>query len=134
VAYFGINFVIVDLVMAQRALEQFTRTEQRPDEIHEASPTGPPPLRFVIEHCLADFRSPPDLLSREVRIALVGRLRNEGVFVLRGAVREIVACLGISRAAVYNYEKLAPKAGATRRSGVAAGAAHARHSPKDRLP
>lgn len=134
VAYFAINFMIGDLVMAQRALAQLTRTEQRPDEIHETFQSSLLPLRFVIERCLKDFPCPPHLLSREERIALVGRLRSDGAFRLRGAVREIAARLGISRAAIYNYVKLAPKAAGTRRGGVAAGAAQSSHSQKGRLP
>jgi D-arginine utilization repressor len=67
-------------------------------------------LRQLIESCLEHCNRPAHLLSREDRIDVVRRLHGEGAFRLRGAAREIAVRLGISRAAVYNYLKLAAQA------------------------
>ncbi|MFG3594684.1 transcriptional regulator [Bradyrhizobium sp. RDI18] len=107
VAYLAINFCTSDLLMAQRAITQLTRTEPHPKEIHETFLPSSLPLRQVIDSSLEECNRPPHLLDREDRIDLMRRLHEQGVFQMRGTVREIAERLGISRAAVYHYLKLA---------------------------
>ncbi|MER8684873.1 helix-turn-helix domain-containing protein [Mesorhizobium sp. M1405] len=107
VAYLAVNFSTGDLLLAQRAITELTRTEPHPREIQETFLPSSLPLGQIIENFLEDCHRPAHLLDREDRIELVRRLHDLGVFQMRGTVREIAGRLGISRAAVYNYLKLA---------------------------
>ncbi|MET3597573.1 putative transcriptional regulator YheO [Mesorhizobium shonense] len=107
VAYLAINFAIGDLLMAQRILGELARIEAYPTRSKEASLPNSLSARQLVESYLEDFARPPHLLDREDRIELVRRLHDQGVFQMRGIVREIATRLGISRAAVYNYLKVA---------------------------
>ncbi|WIW57063.1 PAS domain-containing protein (plasmid) [Mesorhizobium mediterraneum] len=107
IAYLAINYATGDLLMAQKAIAQLTRTEPHPKEILETFLPSSLPLRHVISRQIEESSRPPHLLDREDRIELVRRLHGQGVFQMRGAVRETAARLGISRTAVYYYLKLA---------------------------
>lgn len=105
-AYLSINFATSDLIMAQNALAQLTRTEPHAKQIHETFLPSSLQMHEVIERAMQDFARPGHLLTRQERIALMHRLNSQGVLRLRGAVRDIATRLRISRAAVYGYLKL----------------------------
>jgi predicted transcriptional regulator YheO len=107
VAYLAINFSTGDLLMAQSAIAQLTRTEPNTSQITETFLANAVTLEKVFQHEIDKFSRPSHMLGREDRIELVRRLHDQGLFNLRGAVHEIAMRLGISRAAVYNYLKLA---------------------------
>ncbi|MCV3244141.1 putative transcriptional regulator YheO [Mesorhizobium robiniae] len=107
VAYLAINFATGDLLMAQRIIGLLTRIEPHPTQIKETFLPSSLSLEQLIDSYLEDFARPPHLLDRVDRIELVRRLHDQGVFQMRGIVREIAGRLGISRAAVYNYLKVA---------------------------
>ncbi|MFI9752991.1 transcriptional regulator [Streptomyces collinus] len=58
-------------------------------------------------------------LGREERVELFGALDTRGVFAVRGAVEQVAARLGISRASAYNYLSRARAAHDTSTGGTA---------------
>ncbi|MCG7205013.1 helix-turn-helix transcriptional regulator [Streptomyces arenae] len=78
-----------------------------------AVPGAPPTTTFgddvtAVLDSIVDARQlrehkPWDQLSRAERVELFGDLDRQGVFAVRGAVQQVAARLGISRASAYNY-------------------------------
>ncbi|MEU2424359.1 PAS domain-containing protein [Streptomyces sp. NPDC007851] len=78
-----------------------------------AGPGAPPTTTFgdditAVLDSVVDARQlrankPWDQLSRAERVELFGDLDRQGVFAVRGAVQQVAARLGISRASAYNY-------------------------------
>ncbi|WP_156939456.1 helix-turn-helix domain-containing protein [Mesorhizobium sp. LNHC229A00] len=89
VAYLAVNFSTGDLLMAQRAITELTRTEPYPKEIQETFLRSSLPLGQILENFLEDCHRPAHLLDRKDRIELVRRLHDLGAFQMRGTVREI---------------------------------------------
>lgn len=50
-----------------------------------------------------------DRLSSEERIQIIGALDSEGIFLLKGAVKDVADALGCSQASVYRYLSLSRK-------------------------
>jgi len=116
IGYLSFNLLVQDLVVAQQALALLVQGEPRSERIEETflSP------RDVISRIVGEFvrlaGRPVALLDRLGRVDLVQRLRDGGVFGMRGAVDEVASVLGVSRTAVYNYINSAPAAAGPDRS------------------
>ena len=103
IAYLGINFLTHDLEMAQQALSLIIQTEPHPEVIEENFLWPRDVVRKSIDEYLQICGRPVAMLRKRERVELVRRLRERGVFGMRGAVDEIASILGVSRTAVYNY-------------------------------
>jgi predicted transcriptional regulator YheO len=57
----------------------------------------------ALEKSVSATGKPASLLDRNDRIAVVGKLDEQGIFQIRGAVPHIACALGVSRFTVYNY-------------------------------
>ncbi len=71
------------------------------DEAERFSPTAPADLRAAIARRLKDMGETAQSLSPARRRALIRALAQEGCFLVKGAVKEAGAMLGVSQATVY---------------------------------
>jgi len=103
IAYVGINFLVHDFEVAQQALSMLVKTEAHPEVIEEKFLSPREVIASSVEEQLKAFGRPAAMLNRTERVALVHRLRERGLFGMRGAADQIASILGVSRAAIYNY-------------------------------
>ena len=57
----------------------------------------------AIAHELERLGVPADRLTSEERLRIIAALDASGIFLLKGAVKDVAACLGCSQASVYRY-------------------------------
>jgi predicted transcriptional regulator YheO len=103
IAYVGVNFLVHDFEMAQQALSLLIQTEPHREVIEERFLSPREVIASSIEAQLKAFGRPAAMLKKAERIVLVRRLREQGLFGMRGAADQIASILGVSRAAIYNY-------------------------------
>ena len=56
-----------------------------------------------IKKVIASYNIPPERMSQEEKIAIIERLSDRGVFLIKGAVSEAASALKVSDASVYRY-------------------------------
>lgn len=84
--------------------------EQLPEDVPEDAPR-PETFRNsteavaqdAIAHELERLGVPADRLTSEERLQIIANLEDSGIFLLKGAVKDVAACLGCSQASVYRY-------------------------------
>lgn len=89
---------------------QFFQAQDRPEEAPEDSPR-PETFRNsteavtqdAIAHELGRLGVPADRLTSEERLQVIAALEESGIFLLKGAVKDVAAGLGCSQASVYRY-------------------------------
>jgi predicted transcriptional regulator YheO len=57
----------------------------------------------LISDTLVSVGVPVDLMRKEHKLAVVARLRERGMFLLKDAVETVAAALGVTRFTIYNY-------------------------------
>lgn len=57
----------------------------------------------AIAHELGRLGVPADRLTSEERLQVISALEASGIFLLKGAVKDVAAGLGCSQASVYRY-------------------------------
>ncbi|WP_300415940.1 transcriptional regulator [uncultured Oscillibacter sp.] len=57
----------------------------------------------AVAHELERLGVPADRLTSEERLRIIAALDASGIFLLKGAVKDVAACLGCSQASVYRY-------------------------------
>ena len=57
----------------------------------------------AIVHELSRMGVPAERLTSEERLRIIAALDASGIFLLKGAVKDVAACLGCSQASVYRY-------------------------------
>ena len=57
----------------------------------------------AVAHELERLGVPADGLTSEERLRIIAALDASGIFLLKGAVKDVAACLGCSQASVYRY-------------------------------
>lgn len=60
-------------------------------------------LNTIIKNSLAQYQIPAANLLKEEKLGIVSHLDEKGVFLVKGAVEQVAAALGVSRYSVYNY-------------------------------
>jgi len=60
-------------------------------------------LNSIIKDTLAQYQIPVVNLPKEGKLNIVSHLDEKGVFLVKGAVEQVAATLGVSRYSVYNY-------------------------------
>jgi D-arginine utilization repressor len=103
IAYLGINFLTHDLEIAQQALSVLIQTEPHPESIEEKFLWPHDIIQKSIDEYLQISGRPIAMLGKRERVELIRRLRDRGVFGMRGATDEVASILGVSRTAIYNY-------------------------------
>jgi predicted transcriptional regulator YheO len=103
IGYLAINFMVGDLAIAQQAISVLIRAEKREEAIHEQFLSPHDIVERTIEEFLHRLGRPAVLLNKAERMDLMRLLRERGALRMRGAVEEVAARIGVSRAAVYNY-------------------------------
>lgn len=103
IAYLSVNFLVQDLEIARQALSILVEAEPHAEAIDEAFLSPHDVIKKSVEDFLHTCGRPIAMLEKGERVQLVRRLRDRGVFGMRGAVDEIASMLGVSRTAVYNY-------------------------------
>jgi predicted transcriptional regulator YheO len=103
IAYLAVNFLVQDLAMARQALSVLVQAEPHAEAIEEKFLSPHDVIEKSVDDFLHTSGRPVELLEKRERIELIRRLRDRGVFSMRGAVDEVASSLGVSRTAVYNY-------------------------------
>lgn len=100
----GINVDLTEQEMAHRVLAELVGADEQvaTESIHFALDVNET-MQVMMEAALAQAGRPPQFLDREERIAVLRTLDARGFFLIRGAVDEIAARLGLSRFTVYGY-------------------------------
>jgi predicted transcriptional regulator YheO len=106
IGYLAINFMVGDLAIAQQAISILIRAEKHDEAIHEQFLSPHDIIEKTIEDFLHKAGRPAALLNKTERLELMRLLRDRGALRMRGAVEEVAARMGVSRAAVYNYISL----------------------------
>lgn len=60
-------------------------------------------LNNIIKNTLAQHQMPAANLPKEGKLDIVSHLDEKGVFLVKGAVEQVAATLGVSRYSIYNY-------------------------------
>ncbi|WP_461209280.1 helix-turn-helix transcriptional regulator [Desulfocurvus sp. DL9XJH121] len=66
-------------------------------------------VQSLVLSCAARRGKHPSALARDERLALTRELDERGVFGMRGSVKAVSACLGVTRYTIYNYLKIVRK-------------------------
>jgi predicted transcriptional regulator YheO len=103
IAYLSVNFLVQDLSMARQALKLLVDAEPHDEAIHEVFLSPTEVIGKLADDILHSFGRSAATLKKTQRSQLIRRLRDRGVFNMRGSVNEVAGLLGISRTAVYNY-------------------------------
>lgn len=84
--------------------------EQLPEDAPEDAPrpetfrnTTEAVAQDAITHELERLGVPADRLTSEERLQIIANLEDSGIFLLKGAVKDVAASLGCSQASVYRY-------------------------------
>lgn len=99
-----INTDIRKWIQARELLSTFTQLDSIGDEHGQREQldlTADELARASIDQRFAELGVDPALLSAEDRSRLVARLHEDGVFQLRGAIRDVAERLGVSEATIY---------------------------------
>lgn len=103
IGYLAVNFLVQDLAMARQALSVLVQAETHAEAIEEKFLSPHDIIEKIFDEYLHASGRPVALLHKSQRIGLIRRLRDRGVFSMRGSVDEVASMLGVSRTAVYNY-------------------------------
>ena len=103
IAYLSVNFLVQDLSMARQALKLLVDAEPHEEAIQEVFLSPPEVIGKMTDDILHTLGRSAASLKKSERMQLIGRLRDRGVFNMRGSVNEVACLLRISRTAVYNY-------------------------------
>ncbi len=60
-------------------------------------------LNNIIKETLGQYQIPAGNLPKEGKLNIVSQLDEKGVFLVKGAVEQVAATLGVSRYSIYNY-------------------------------
>jgi predicted transcriptional regulator YheO len=60
-------------------------------------------LNNIIKDTLSHYQIPVANLPKEEKLNIVSHLDEKGAFLVKGAVEQVAATLGVSRYSVYNY-------------------------------
>jgi len=112
IGWIAVNFLVEDLLTAQQAISFLVQSEHPGQRIRETFLANRSPAA-AFDECLGAFGRAASQLGRAERIALVGQLRERGVFALRGAVDDVAQRMGVSRTTIYNYLALVEGEGST---------------------
>lgn len=90
--------------------EQFNLSTENVENIKEnLDPSVPMMLHTIVSNAINDTGIRPDRMNKNDKIAIVGKLAQQGVLGMKGSVPEIAKQLGISEPTVYRYIKLYQK-------------------------
>ena len=103
IAYLSVNFLVQDLSMARQALKLLVDAEPHKEAIEEIFLSPPEVIGKMTDDILHALGRSAASLRKSERMQLVRRLRDRGVFNMRGSVNEVACHLRVSRTAVYNY-------------------------------
>lgn len=99
-----INYDVTDLLYLTDILKGLCYHE--PAAVPPEGERFPTDIDTLVEQVIkdtVDHNKPAALLSREERLALIKRLEDKGVFLVKGGVALVARYLGVSRYTVYNY-------------------------------
>jgi predicted transcriptional regulator YheO len=92
-------------IQARELLSSFTHVEVMGEddagERERLALTADEIARTSLDRRLAEIGVEPSLMSPEDRARLIARLDEDGVFLLKGTIRELAGLLGISEATIY---------------------------------
>lgn len=101
-------------IQARELLAAFTRVDpigtDAGDEREQLGHTAEEVARASIDRRIAELGVEPALMSKDDRQKLVERLHADGVFLLKGTIREVAEILGVSEATVYRLHTRARRA------------------------
>lgn len=99
----GFNVDLTEQEMAARVLAELLGTNDQPTEAINFAFDVTETMQAMIESALAQSGRPSQFLDREERLSLIRVLDTRGLFLIKGAVDEMAARLGVSRFTVYGY-------------------------------
>lgn len=105
-----VNTDIRKWIQARELLSAFTQVDAIQDDRGQREQldlTADELARTSIDHRFAEVGVEPALMSAEDRSRLIARLHDDGVFLLRGAIRDVAERLGVSEATIYRQRAIA---------------------------
>jgi predicted transcriptional regulator YheO len=99
-----VNTDIRKWIQARELLSAFTQVDSLGDgqgQREHLDLTADELTRTSIDRRFAELGVEPALMSAEDRSKLIARLHDDGVFLLRGAIRDVAERLGVSEATIY---------------------------------
>lgn len=103
IAYLSVNFLVQDLSLARQALKLLVDAEPHAEAIHEIFLSPPEVIGKLVDDILHSLGRSAANLKKAERRELICRLRDRGVFNMRGSASQVAGLLGISRTAVYKH-------------------------------
>lgn len=101
-----INIDITEFILMQKAVERFvefpeSKSNVDKDECFSKDVTDV--IENIIDHVIGNSSIPVNLMQKEDKIQIVTILDKKGVFLVKGAIDQVAAELGVSRYTIYNY-------------------------------
>jgi predicted transcriptional regulator YheO len=105
----GMNINVFEYQFAQKVLERLCSGEIGDKPAHTDDVLFPDSVADMVSKIVDEtFKNNPKmigLMDKEERLSLIRELEQKGVFLMKGAVEEVSARLGLSRFSIYKYLK-----------------------------
>ncbi len=102
-----INVDLAPVEMLRHFLDEFCRTRPAPPSSADGEEIFVPDFRKLmdelVDKAIKESRCVPGFMKKRDKLAVLRALETRGVFLMRGAVREVAARLGIAAPTIYKY-------------------------------
>lgn len=100
-----INTDITEMVVAQKALEDFFKVETKEEVNINEFPNNNvnDVLMNIVAETLDSFGKPVSYMNKEEKVSIVKKLDDQGAFLIKGAIDYVAKILCVSRYTIYNY-------------------------------
>ena len=101
-----INFDITDFIYLSNAFTEFTfSSEDKPNgtQAERYTQTFSETMESVIDKAIAACGKVPAMMDKEEKKAVIHKLDQSGLFMIKGSVNYLAKVIGVSRYTVYNY-------------------------------
>jgi len=104
VAALCINIDITNLQQACLEITELCQLSKETEEIRESFENDiTDTIASIIENTIKNYPKPIPAMHKDDRITIVAKLDEQGVFLIKGAVKVVAAKLNVSKYAIYNY-------------------------------
>lgn len=100
-----INTDISEMIVAQKALDDFFKTETKEEANMNEFPNNNvnDVLMNIVAETLDSYGKPVSYMNKEEKVSIVKKLDDQGAFLIKGAIDYVAKILCVSRYTIYNY-------------------------------
>ncbi|SNS34660.1 Predicted transcriptional regulator YheO, contains PAS and DNA-binding HTH domains [Anaerovirgula multivorans] len=100
-----INTDISEMIVAQKALDDFFKTETKEEVNMNEFPNNNvnDVLMNIVAETLDSYGKPVSYMNKEEKVSIVKKLDDQGAFLIKGAIDYVAKILCVSRYTIYNY-------------------------------